>query len=150
VGAEISMRWAQGPEDLRAAVLLREEVFCREQGVPFSEERDGLDHRALHLLALAPGACEAVGTLRVLVAHGEAKIGRVAVERGRRRRGVASRMLALAIDRARECGCEVVRLASQLEATALYEHAGFTVASETFEEAGIPHVWMILRLTAGA
>jgi predicted GNAT family N-acyltransferase len=43
-----------------------------------------------------------------------------------------------------------VRLASQLEARSVYERAGFAVESEPFEEAGIEHVWMGLRLTPAA
>jgi predicted GNAT family N-acyltransferase len=88
-----------------------------------------------------------VGTLRLLLGGGVAKVGRVAVERDWRRRGIASRMLNLALARARERGCQQARLASQLDATALYERAGFIVESDPFEEAGIAHVWMSRRLT---
>jgi predicted GNAT family N-acyltransferase len=121
--------------------MVREAVFCREQGVPKHEELDGLDDQALHLVASEPDGA-IVGTLRLLLVAGEAKIGRVAVTRGWRRRGIASRMLEMALDGARERGCLRARLASQLQATRLYEEAGFTVESEPFEEAGIPHVWM--------
>jgi predicted GNAT family N-acyltransferase len=121
--------------------MVREEVFCREQGVPKDEELDGLDERAFHLVALAPDGA-VVGTLRLLLAGGDAKIGRVAVTRRWRRRGIAARMLEMALAGARERGCRRARLASQLQATRLYEEAGFTVESEPFEEAGIPHVWM--------
>ncbi|HWW91563.1 MAG TPA: GNAT family N-acetyltransferase [Solirubrobacteraceae bacterium] len=137
----IVVRWASGPEDLREAVMVREEVFCREQGVPKEEELDGLDERALHLIALEPDGA-VIGTLRLLLVEGEAKIGRVAVKRRWRRRGIASRMLQMALAGARERGCRRARLASQLQATRLYEEAGFTVESEAFEEAGIAHVWM--------
>jgi predicted GNAT family N-acyltransferase len=145
---EIPIRWATGPDDLRGAVGVREQVFCREQGVPRAEEIDGLDDGALHLLALRPDGRRVIGTLRLLVGASEAKVGRVAVERDWRRRGIASRMLDLALLRARERGCQRARLASQLGATGLYERAGFTVESEPFDEAGIPHVWMGRRLTA--
>jgi predicted GNAT family N-acyltransferase len=121
--------------------MVREEVFCREQGVPKEEELDGLDERALHLIALEPDGA-VVGTLRLLLVGGEAKIGRVAVKRRWRRRGIASRMLQMALAGARERGCRRARLASQLQATRVYEEAGFTVESEEFEEAGIQHVWM--------
>jgi predicted GNAT family N-acyltransferase len=121
--------------------MVREEVFCREQGVPKEEELDGLDERALHLIALEPDGA-VVGTLRLLLVGGEAKIGRVAVKRHWRRRGIASRMLEMALAGARERGCRRARLASQLQATRVYEEAGFAVESEAFEEAGIPHVWM--------
>jgi predicted GNAT family N-acyltransferase len=144
---EIPIRWAAGPEDLRGAVSVREQVFCREQGVPPSEELDGLDHSALHLVAIQPDGGRVIGTLRLLLAGHGAKIGRVAVEREWRRRGIASRMLDLALALARERGCSEARLASQLDATALYERAGFTVQSGPFEEAGIAHVWMGRSLT---
>jgi predicted GNAT family N-acyltransferase len=121
--------------------MVREAVFCREQGVPKDEELDGLDERALHLVALEPDGA-VVGTLRLLLVGGEAKIGRVAVTRRWRGRGIASRMLEMALAGARERGCRRARLASQLQATRLYEEAGFVVESEPFEEAGIRHVWM--------
>jgi predicted GNAT family N-acyltransferase len=128
--------------------MVREEVFCREQGVAKDEELDGLDERALHLVALERDGT-VVGTLRLLLVGGEAKIGRVAVKRRWRRRGIASRMLETALAGARERGCRRARLASQLQATGLYEEAGFVVESEPFEEAGIPHVWMGRPLEAG-
>jgi predicted GNAT family N-acyltransferase len=78
----------------------------------------------------------------VLLADGTAKVGRVAVERDWRRRGVASRMLDMALAAARERGCREARLAAQMQATGLYERAGFSVESDPFQEAGIAHVWM--------
>jgi ElaA protein len=140
--AAIEIRWASSTEDLRGAVAVREQVFCTEQGVSKEEELDGLDDQALHLVAVEHGGARVIGTLRLLVAGHEAKIGRVAVESRWRRRGIASRMLGMALLGAREEGCTRARLASQLHATRLYEEAGFTVESEPFEEAGIPHVWM--------
>ncbi|HMH48117.1 MAG TPA: hypothetical protein VK538_10435, partial [Solirubrobacteraceae bacterium] len=94
---QITVRWADDPHDVSAALALREQVFCGEQGVPPSVEIDRLDERAMHAVALA---------------------------------------------QARERGARRARLASQLGATALYEHAGFAVESEPFKDAGIDHVWM--------
>jgi predicted GNAT family N-acyltransferase len=144
---EISIRWAAGPDELRGALALRELVFCEEQGVPREEELDEHDERALHVVALEEASRGVIGTLRLLLDPGEAKIGRVAVAREWRRRGVALRMLQLALEEAREQRLLRVRLAAQLDAVALYEKAGFAIESETFEEAGIPHVWMAQRLT---
>jgi predicted GNAT family N-acyltransferase len=140
--AEIPIRWAAGPEDMRGALGVRERVFCLEQGVPLQEEVDELDEIALHLVALDGEAGPVIATLRLLCEGEAAKIGRVAVERSWRRRGIAARMLALAIARAAERGCASARLAAQLEAVALYEGAGFRVQSGVFQEAGIDHVWM--------
>jgi putative N-acetyltransferase (TIGR04045 family) len=139
---EIPIRWARGPEDVRGAFTVRERVFCEEQGVPREEEIDERDTDALHLVALDPQSRRVIGTLRLLVDADRAKVGRVAVEREWRRRGIAALMLELALSRARELGCVQVRLAAQLAATSVYRRAGFAVESEPFEEAGIQHVWM--------
>jgi putative N-acetyltransferase (TIGR04045 family) len=143
---EPQVRWAETEDELAGALALREEVFCREQGVPREEEIDGRDREALHVIAVEEATLEVLGTLRLLVEGPRAKIGRVAVERTRRRGGIASRMLALAISRARSAGCREARLAAQMQATSVYERAGFSVCSAPFEEAGIAHVWMRMAL----
>lgn len=143
---EVAVRFARAREELVGALAVRERVFCVEQGVPREEELDGRDEQATHVVALEPGAGDVVATLRLLMEGETAKVGRVAVEVPWRRRGIASRMLALAITDARERGCTQVRLAAQMSATGLYRSAGFHVDSEPFEEAGIPHVWMALAL----
>jgi putative N-acetyltransferase (TIGR04045 family) len=144
---EIAIRWVRDPEDMRGAFAVRERVFCDEQGVPREEEIDGRDEEAQHLVALAPDGRRVIGTLRLLVDGDRAKVGRVAVEREWRSRGIAARMLALALARARERGCVRVRLAAQMAATGVYRRAGFAVESEPFEEAGIQHVWMGQQLS---
>jgi predicted GNAT family N-acyltransferase len=143
---EIPVYWARGPEDLRGALHVREQVFIREQGVPRAEEIDGRDLYAQHVVALEPDSQRVIGTLRLLIDANTAKVGRVAVEHDWRRRGVAARMLALALTRAHEQGCTHVRLAAQIAATSVYRRAGFSVESEPFQEAGIEHVWMGLQI----
>jgi predicted GNAT family N-acyltransferase len=144
---EIPIRWAGGPDDMHGAFAVRVRVFCEEQGVSRGDEFDGRDEQALHIVALEPAGRRVIGTLRLLLDGDRAKVGRVAVEREWRRRGIASRMLDLALARARERGCVQVRLAAQLAATGVYRRAGFAVESEPFEQAGILHVSMGLRLT---
>jgi predicted GNAT family N-acyltransferase len=144
--AAIGLRWSEGERGLAAALALRERVFCDEQGVSIEEERDGRDAEAMHLLALDDRGA-VVGTLRVLRGGEEAKIGRVAVDPGSRRQGVASRMLDAALARAAREGCTRARLAAQTDAIEIYLRAGFTVESERFMEAGIEHVWMSRDLT---
>jgi predicted GNAT family N-acyltransferase len=141
-GDDIVIRWAAGPDDYDGAIAVRIEVFCGEQGVPYDDERDPLDDQALHLVALVAGDQPVVATLRLLREGDAARIGRVAVLAAHRRRGLASRMLAVAVGRAREQGSARARLAAQIRAKALYEQAGFAVESAPFQEAGIEHVWM--------
>jgi len=138
---QIAIDWSRGADQQASALVLRERVFCGEQGVPLAEEHDGLDDGAGHLLALSPQG-EVIGTLRLIELDGTAKIGRVAVDRNWRRRGVALAMLERALERARERGCTRARLAAQLEAIELYRRVGFAVESGEFQSAGIAHVWM--------
>jgi predicted GNAT family N-acyltransferase len=146
----IRLRWVEDADDLSAALAVRVAVFCGEQGVPYDDERDPLDDEAAHLVALAGDGERVVATLRLLVEDDTARIGRVAVLAYWRRRGIASRMLALAVRRARDEGHTRARLAAQIRAKALYEQAGFSVESEPFDEAGIAHVWMGRELAGGA
>ena len=134
------LRWVRAPSELEEALAVRRRVFCEEQGVPVQEEIDGRDAEGEHLLALEGE--RVVGTLRLLFAGETVKVGRVAVLRRWRGRGIAGAMLELALARARERGCRRARLASQVEVVGLYERSGFAVCSEEFEDAGIPHVWM--------
>ena len=149
-GASPSVRWTEEEALLRGAFALRVEVFCIEQGVPRELELDGRDADARHLVALDQATGEVIGTLRLLRDDETAKVGRVAVRRSFRRRGVASRMLRMAVDRAATEGCIRARLAAQTTALQVYEGAGFAVESEPFQEAGIEHVWMGRELTGGA
>jgi putative N-acetyltransferase (TIGR04045 family) len=142
--APVEVRWWRSDEELQSAFALRDRVFHGEQGVPREDDLDGLDEQALHVVAL--DGSRLIGTLRLVVDGERAKIGRVAVAREWRRRGIASRMLELAVARARELGCARVRLAAQIAAAEVYRQAGFAVESDEFEEAGIPHVWMGLTL----
>ena len=135
------LRWARDSAEIELALGLRQRVFCDEQGVSVSEERDALDDRAMHMVAVG-AAGEVVGTLRLVVCNELARVGRIAVDAGWRRRGVASAMIDRALQEALMRGCREARLAAQVRAVALYEQAGFRTVSEHFQEAGIAHVWM--------
>ena len=143
-GATIDIHWTRAAQEVQGAVAVRKQVFCVEQGVPLEEELDGRDDEALHLVAAEDG--RVIGTLRLLLDGAQAKVGRVAVLSDWRRQGIALEMLELAIAQARERGCTRASLASQTYAIPLYEQAGFAVDSDIFEEAGMPHVWMRMRL----
>jgi len=129
------------PADLPAAFALRLEVFCREQGVPEELERDGHDATAIHLVAVAAGG-EVVGTCRLLRDGPRMRLGRMAVARAHRGRGIGADMLELAHREARDAGAREVALHAQLPVRGFYAGAGYVAEGDEFEEAGIPHVLM--------
>jgi predicted GNAT family N-acyltransferase len=134
------VRPARGQSEIDAALALRYEVFCIEQGVSLEEERDGLDGEALHLVVLDDG--EVVGTCRLLLVGSEVKLGRMAVAASHRGRGLAAELLVEADVRSRELRAERIALAAQLTAQSLYERAGYAPYGDVFLDAGIEHVMM--------
>ena len=119
-------------------MVVRDAVFVDEQGVPPELESDGRDAEATHFLATDEFG-NPVGTARLLA---DGQIGRIAVLPEFRRRGIARRLLGLAMDSARARGDRRVWLHAQTDATGLYLQAGFRFVGERFMEAGILHIGM--------
>jgi predicted GNAT family N-acyltransferase len=128
--------------ELAAALDLREAVFCGEQGVSLSAERDGRDGQAVHLGAFAAGRL--LGTCRLLLEPRgvELLVQRVAVRADRRRQGIGHRLMDGALEQARALGAGVVVLHAQLESEGFYRHLGFARRGRPFLEEGIEHVAM--------
>lgn len=134
------MREARTPGEVEAALRLRHRVFVHEQGVAVAADRDGRDGEALHVVAMRNG--ELVGTCRVIVEDGLARLGRMAVEPELRGRGLGGTVLEEAERVASAAGATRMRLHAQVAARSLYERAGYETVGETFLEEGIEHVTM--------
>ena len=130
-------------KQLTQAFAIRIRVFVKEQKVAAEIELDGDDRRAVHFLALASG--KAVGTARLVLDHGRAKIGRMAVLKSYRRKGVGTRLLKRAIGAAKRLRAQQIYLHAQVPVIGFYERAGFQSVGRIFNEAGIAHRKMILR-----
>lgn len=128
-------------KELQNAFAIRLRVFVKEQGVPEEIELDQDDKRAIHLLASIAG--KAVGTARVVMRHGNAKIGRMAVMKSYRRKGVGRRLLTLALAAAKHRGARKIYLHAQVPVIGFYERLGFYCVGPVFDEAGILHRKMI-------
>jgi len=125
-------------EDVPTCQALRRVVFIDEQGVSEADEVDGLDGRAIHLLAWDE-ACP-VGTARLLVKGATGKIGRVCVLPEARGLGLGAALIDAALDVLRsQPGVAEAYLGAQTHATEFYTKLGFAVEGEEFLDAGIPH-----------
>jgi predicted GNAT family N-acyltransferase len=130
----ISVRAADWNDDRAALRSVREQVFVHEQAVPIELEWDEFDPLCLHVLAEAAG--QAIGTGRLLP---DGHIGRMAVLKSWRGRGVGSALLDALLRLARDRGIARVRLNAQSGAVAFYRRHGFAAEGEEFIEAGITH-----------
>lgn len=135
---KVAVREAVSQGDRDACRDLRRRVFIDEQGVPESDEWDGLDEGALHLLAAEGG--RPVGTARVRwPGPGVAKVERVAVAADRRRAGIGRALMVAAEDRARARGAVEAVLGAQVRALPFYVGLGYAAEGPVFDDAGIPH-----------
>ena len=126
-------------QDLRA---VREPVFVVEQNVPLELEWDEIDPRCHHVIA-RDNANRPIGTGRLTPEH---KIGRMAVLKEWRGKGVGEALLQALIEQARQLGLTEVSLNSQVDAMGFYAKFGFRPEGERFDEAGIAHQSMRLGL----
>ncbi|GAB4256938.1 GNAT family N-acetyltransferase [Deferrisoma sp.] len=134
----LTVRVVGWPEAEEAATRVRTEVFVHEQGVPPEIEMDDLDPACAHALA-EDAAGRPVGTGRLLP---DGRVGRMAVLRAWRGRGVGRRILEALEAEARRRGMKTLRLHAQVAARGFYEKLGYRAHGPVFQEAGIPHVEM--------
>lgn len=121
---------------------IRRKVFIEEQQVPEELEWDAFDYDSIHLIA-TDTLHQAIGCLRLLP---DGHIGRMAVLAEWRGKGVGMALLQRAIAVARHQGYRKVILNAQCHAIGFYLRAGFTVCSDEFFDAGIPHKTMEMML----
>jgi len=132
------LEWAKAQAE---AQHIRFTVFVEEQRVPAELEMDEHDADSIHALAFSDG--RAIGTGRLLP---DGHIGRMAVLKDWRGCGAGRALLRSLIDAARRRGDREVLLSSQVHALGFYLAEGFETEGPVYEEAGIPHQVMRLRL----
>jgi len=131
--------WQSQSQHLQA---IRTSVFIEEQGVPVARERDALDDSAQHWLAV-DGDERPLGTIRML---NDGHIGRMAVLKEARGRGIGGALLSAAVNYAKDQSLFDVYLHAQSHALAFYRGAGFEPYGDEFLDAGINHQAMRLQL----
>jgi len=123
------------------AAPIRFTVFVEEQGVPIDIELDGQDVLSVHALVFDEDKPVATGRLLP-----DGHIGRMAVLKDWRRRGIGALMLQSLMERAKERGYPEVVLSAQVQAVPFYRAHGFEAEGEEYLEAGIRHQAMKRRL----
>jgi predicted GNAT family N-acyltransferase len=116
------------------AAPVRMVVFVEEQRVPAELEMDERDAACLH--AIAFDGERAVGTGRLLP---DGHIGRMAVLKAFRGKGVGGEILEALVEAARRRGEREIVLSAQTHALAFYRAHGFEAFGAEYEEAGLPH-----------
>ena len=127
------------------AYSIRKRVFIEEQGVPEEMEIDEFDLNALHALAYADSEC--IGTARLVTLSGSiGRIGRMAVLPKHRGHGIGKQLLGALLKACQSQGIKQIELHAQVKVIPFYQQFGFITQGDVYDEAGIPHRDMILRI----
>lgn len=134
--------WQQQKQALR---FIRTRVFIEEQNVPVELEWDDADQDAVHFLAYFNQ--EAVACARLLPSG---QIGRMAVLKPFRDKGIGKALLLGVINYAEEKNIGPLFLHAQNQAIPFYDKLGFQIHGEEFMDAGIAHHEMLYSPKPGA
>ena len=140
----VSIKIVQTPEEFDRCFGIRTTVFVEEQEVPLELEMDEYDAIATHFL-LRDGETP-LATARLLDKHGLAKIGRVAVLKEARGRGLGLLLMQAVIEEAKRREFTESVLDAQTYAVPFYARLGYVAEGAEFDDAGIPHFLMRRKL----
>lgn len=117
---------------------IRLRVFVREQG--FQEEFDTADKFSTHIVAYDGDI--PIATCRYYTQDSRFLIGRIAVIKQYRGKGIGANMLAFAMEKIRKVGGKEIRIHAQRRAEDFYKKQGFEAFGEVDFDEGCEHVWM--------
>ena len=129
-------------KDKTALSSIRRKVFIEEQKVPEELEWDEFDESSQHILALDNNGTP-IGTGRI---KADGQIGRMAVLKDWRNKGIGKSILDELLKIATQSKHNEIYLHAQLTAIKFYEQSEFTINSDEFMDAEIPHKTMIRRI----
>lgn len=121
------------------AAPIRFAVFVDEQRVPEEIELDEHDPVCVHVIARMDATAVGTGRLLPVDSSGVSHIGRMAVRKAFRSRGVGAAMLLALMDVARARGDRAIVLSAQIHALGFYRRYGYLEEGEIYLDAGIEH-----------
>ena len=127
--------YATWPTDKDVLYAVRHRVFVVEQQVPENEEWVGDDDQFTAVVAINQKH-QPIGTGRI---SADGVIGRMAVLKEWRGKGVGAAILEKLIQFGRQSGQKQFTLSSQVHAIPFYESHGFVAEGPVYLDAGIKH-----------
>lgn len=145
-GSVVDLKLGAWEELKELTAPLRTEVFVDEQEIAPELEWDEHDATALHAVVVNKLG-QPVATGRLLQARPQvSQIGRMAVSKPLRGGSLGRMVVNALIDAARQRGDKEVILHAQCSAEGFYRRLGFKAQGDVFQDAGIDHIEMSLKL----
>ncbi|SDC79784.1 Predicted N-acyltransferase, GNAT family [Terribacillus halophilus] len=126
------------------AFQVRTLVFVEEQKVPADLEIDELENESIHFVGYEDDVPGAAGRMRLV--DGYAKMERICIRKEFRGKQFGHKLMWAMEEEAKKHGMQKAKLNAQTRAIPFYERLGYTVVSEEFMDAGIPHKTMTKQL----
>ncbi len=140
-----TIKWLTSTDDLSEARKIREEVFIKEQNVPFELEFDGSDSYAISVLVYDEK--RAVATGRIVLIDDNYTLGRICVLKEYRKKNYGAVVVNELCDKAKSIGASTVHIHAQTHVLPFYEKLGFVSYGNEYKEAGIKHISMKKKLS---
>ena len=129
---------------------VRQEVFVVEQNCPYLDF-DEKDFDSLHVYLKNEDTDKIICYARVLapgLSYDTASIGRVMVLSNYRKYGYARKLVLQCIDCVKNSmGKNEITIGAQFYLKDFYSSVGFTAVSDVYDEDGIPHIDMYMKLS---
>lgn len=119
---------------------IREKVFVEEQKVPIELEVDEYENEAIHFICQDGEIPVGASRLRLIDDYG--KLERICILKPFRGKSFGKEIIAHMEAEIVNHGYMKAILHAQTHATMFYENLGYSVVSDEFMDAGIPHVTM--------
>jgi predicted GNAT family N-acyltransferase len=141
---ELTIRLVQNTSEYQRVISLRKTVFVREQKVPLAMEIDEFEKDSQHVIVLLRN--KPIGCARLRTVNGSIKLERLCILKKYRGFGYGKEILQWMIDFALLQHPKNVYMHAQAYLIEFYKKFNFEPYGNIFDEAGIQHIEMRLRL----
>jgi ElaA protein len=147
-------RWCRFEElrsdELYAMLALRQDILVVEQASPYAD-LDFVDQTAEHLLVTTGDALVAYARCQGASAQRNyASFGRLVIAREYRGQGLGREIVRRILARLADASASEVRIGAQLYLERFYAQFGFVRDGEPYDDIGVMHIDMRLRLREAA
>lgn len=125
-------------QELYEVLWLRNLVFVCGQKITAEPEVDGLDPGCVHVLGDLEG--QLLVTARLFMDQHPIKIGRIAVHPSWQGQGLGTQMMCYIHEL---LGDQPAAMSAQAHLRSWYNRLGWQAVGDLYDEAGIPHIWMV-------
>lgn len=131
----------EGKENFSFCYEIRKAVFVEEQGFDINSEFDGIDEKAVHLVAF--DGEKPIGTARLFFEEeGVCHFGRICILKEYRGKNIGSGIISALQEKAESLGAKRLVLGAQVRASKFYEKQGFSKYGEEYLDEFCPHIMM--------